>query len=144
MSPALFIDRATGCVRIGSSVVLQAHQTKADVETQARNLVAGSQDHGNGYEWIRLRGLTFGGQPATLMLYFHNDMLKQIAWSVQLHGAPMEGGWPTQEAIDNELTFVRETLDRDMSIREGSTPWGEIWSHFDAKGFMAANGLSYR
>jgi hypothetical protein len=56
----------------------------------------------------------------------------------------MEGGWPTREAIDRELSFIRETLVRDMNIHTGQMPWGEVWSSFDAKGFMAANGLRYR
>ncbi len=66
------------------------------------------------------------------------------SWSVQLPNAPMDGGWPTREAIDAEVSFVRDVLANEMSLRTGVTPWGAVWSCFDPKGFLASNGLRYR
>lgn len=144
MATELWIHRETGSIRVGDIAVLEPNQTKVSVGPLLADLLEGSRDHGNGFEWLYLRDLTFGGQPAKLSICFHDGHLEQASWSVQLHDAPMEGGWPTREAIDSELSFVREVLVRDMEIHPGRTPWGEVWSSFDAKGFMAANGLRYR
>lgn len=144
MAPEISIDRDSGSIRIGDVALLKPHQRKDAVETQVANLLASSRDHGNGYEWLNLRGLTFGGQPASLSICFHDGHFEQASWNVGLADAPMEAGWPTRDAIDNELSFVREALARDMAIHAGQMPWGEVWSHFDAKGFMAVNGLRYR
>jgi len=144
MAAELWINRDTGEIRIGDLVSLQPNQIKGSIEPLMADLLEGSRDHGNGFEWLDLRRLTFGGQPAALSICFHDGRLEQASWSVQLPDAPTEGGWPTREAIDRELSFVRETLARDMNIHAGHMPWGEVWSSFDEKGFMAANGLRYR
>ena len=54
----------------------------------------------------------------------------------------MEGGWPTRDAIDKEVAFVRDILARGGLIRKFG--WGEVWSGYDAKSFIASNGLRYR
>lgn len=144
MAAKLWINGDTGEILIGDRAILRPNQTKDLIEPLVAHLHGGSQDHGNGFEWLYLRGLTFGGQPAGLSICFHKGRLEQASWSVQLPDATTEGGWPTREAIDCELSFVRETLARDMNIHAGQMPWGEVWSSFDAKGFMAANGLRYR
>ncbi|SEJ84784.1 hypothetical protein SAMN05518849_115102 [Sphingobium sp. AP50] len=143
MAAELWINEDTGEMRIGDLALLQPYQTKGSIEPQVADLLEGSRDYGNGYEWLYLGGLTFGGLSARLALCFHNGSLEQASWNVQLPDAPAEGGWPTREAIDCELSFVRDTLVRDMNIHAGQMPWGEVWSSFDAKGFMAANGLRY-
>lgn len=144
MAAELWINRNSGEIRIGELALLQPRQSKGSIEPLAADLLEGSRDHGNGFEWLYLRGLTFGGQPAWLSICFHDGRLKEASWGVQLPDAPTQGGWPTREAIDDELSFVRETLIREMNIHTGQMPWGEVWSIFDAKGFMAANGLRYR
>lgn len=144
MAAELRIDRNTGDIRIGDVTTLRPNQTKSSIEPMIANLLKGSRDHGNGFEWLDLRDLTFGGEPAGLSLCFHNGRLEQASWNVQLPGAPMESGWPTRDAIEHELLFVRGTLTQDMNIQPGKMPWGEVWSSFDAKGFLAANGLRYR
>ena len=143
MAFELWINVDTGEIRIGDLALLRPNQVKSSIEPLVADLLEGSRDHGNGFEWLYLRGLTFGGQPVWLSICFRDGRLEQASWSVHLPGAPTEGGWPTREAIDRELSFVRETLARDMNIRAGKMPWGEVWSSFDAKGFMAANGLRY-
>jgi hypothetical protein len=144
MAAELWINRNSGDIRIGHLALLRPSQSKASIEPLVADLLEGSRDHGNGFEWLYLGGLTFGGQPAGLAICFHDGRLKQASWHVHLPDAPSQGGWPTQEAIDDELSFVRETLVREMNIHTGQMPWGEVWSYFDAKGFMAANGLRYR
>lgn len=143
MATPFYIDGATGGVRIGDTVLLAPHQPKASVEGQIADLLSGSRDHDNGYEWAHLTGLTFGDLPADLSLCFHDGCFEQAAWSVQLPNAVTEGGWPTRSAIDDEVSFVRNTLTKVMGLHTGRTPWGEIWSNFDAKGFLASSGLRY-
>lgn len=144
MTAAFSIDPATGAVRIGDAGLLAPNQSKDSVEPAVARFLTQSRDLGNGYEWLTLGGLTFGGQPATLSLCFHDHRFEQASWSVQPPDAPMEGGWPTREAIDAELSFVRKVLTQDMGLHVGKTAWGEVWSRFDARGFLAGNGLRYR
>ncbi len=64
-----------------------------------------------------------------------------------LPNAPAEGGWPTREAIDEEGAFVRRTLAKEgLSLGDSATAfaWGEVWSGFGPKGFLAGNGVRYR
>jgi hypothetical protein len=144
MDAELWINRTSGDIRIGNLALLQPSQSKGSIEPLVADLLDGSRDYGNGFEWLFLSGLTFGGQPAWLSICFHDGLLREASWNVQLPDAPTEQCWPTREAIDDELSFVRETLVREMNIHTGQMPWGEVWSTFDAKGFMAANGLRYR
>jgi len=144
MDPAIFIDRATGEIRIDEVCLLTPYAAKTSVEPQVASLLAGSRDNGNGYEWLDLHGLTFGGEEASLSLCFHDGRLSEASWSVQLAGAPIEGDWPTKKEIDSELAFVRTTLAKVMGIKAGKMPWGEVWCQFDARGDTASNGLRYR
>ena len=143
MVAKLSIARETGCVRIGDLAVLSSRHAKSAVEQTVGPLVNGSRNHGNGYEWLDLGGLTFGAQPAAVSLCFSSGLLEAMSWNVQLPDAPMESGWPTKEAIDSEVSFVRGVLLQEMGIELGSQPWGELWSQFDPQGFMASNGLRY-
>ena len=141
MEPAIFIDRATGEIRIGDRALLKPNDAKTSVEPQIAGLLAGSRDHGNGYEWLNLRGLTFGGEVASLSLCFREGLLSEASWSVALGEA---GGWPTKKAIDREVSFVRNALANGMGIKPGRLPWGEVWCLFDARGDAASSGLRYR
>jgi hypothetical protein len=142
MATAFSIDRHTGTIRIGEIGSFGANQQKVEVVSRVSDLITRTRDVGNGYDWLDLRELTFGGHAATLSLCFHQGSLKQAAWSVHLFDAPAHDGWPTREAIDAELAFVRGTL-HEMGIGTGYLSWGEVWSAFDEKGFLAANGLRY-
>lgn len=137
------IDSGTGIIRIGNDKVLEPGQAKALIAPRIADLLATTRDHGNGYEWLTMRGLTFGGQPATLALCFHEGCFEQASWSVELPGEA-EGGGPTRATIDDEVSFVRHVLVSEMGIRPGDMPWGKVWSQFDAKGFLASHGLRYR
>ena len=139
------VDPQTGTMTVGG-LLFEPLQAKSEIEQQIAQLITGTQDHGNGYEWLYLGGLTFGGQSATLSLCFHLGRLEQAGWSVNLPDAQTEGGWPTREAIDQEITFVRDTLLQDgFAINDGRLEfgWGEMWCGFDAKGFLASSGLRY-
>ena len=146
MGTEITIDPLTGILGLGDAR-LRPLQSKSEVEPQIAQLLQGSRDHGNGYEWLYLSGLTFGRRPASAGLCFHAGRLEQASWNVQLVDAPMESGWPTREAIDEEIAFVRGILARG-GLNIGDNPkkfhWGEAWSSFDAKGFLASNGLRYR
>lgn len=141
MEAQFTIDTQTGNLGVGD-VWLRPLQSKLEVEPQVAQLVKSSRDHGNGFEWLYLTGLTFGGQPASVGLCFHLGRLEEASWSVQLPDAPMDGGWPTREAIDREVAFVRDALAR--AGLNAKFDWGEVWSSFDSKGFIASNGLRYR
>ena len=144
MTTPFRIDPETGIIRIGDAVVLKPHQTAAMIEPRVADWLTRSSDMGNGYAWLHLQGLSFGGHPAGLALCFHDGRLEQLSWNVDLPGAALEDGWPTREAIDEEIAFVRGILTADMGLRPGKTAWGEIWCDFDAKGFLASSGLRYR
>ena len=144
MVAPIFIDRATGNIQIGDLALLKPNDAKASVEPQIATLLAGSRDHGNGYEWLDLLGLTFGGEVAALSLCFHDARLCQASWGVQLPGVPMEGGWPSKKEIDDEISFVRKILAKEMGIKPGKMAWGDVWCQFDSRGYIASNGLRYR
>ncbi|MBM3927437.1 MAG: hypothetical protein FJ335_03115 [Sphingomonadales bacterium] len=141
MDAQFTIDPQTGGLGVGD-VRLRPLQLKSEVESQVAQWIESSRDHGNGFQWLYLARLTFGGQPASVGLCFRVERLERASWAVQLPDAPMEGGWPTREAIDSEVAFVRDALAREGL--NANFNWGEIWSSFDAKGFIASNGLRYR
>lgn len=143
MAKAFSIHRDTGGLIIEGHETLEAGQSMASVVAQMADLAGGTRDLGNGYAWLSLRGLSFGGEPASLSLCFHEGMLEQVSWGVALPHAPMEEGWPTQQASESEVAFIRRVLERDMDIRVGPMPWGEVYSRFDPKSFMAVSGLRY-
>lgn len=148
MKSSISIDPQTGAICLADQIRLEAGQPKSVVEPLVGEWLDGSRDFGNGYEWLDLRRLSFGGQPAGLGLCFHAGLLDHVSWSVNLPDAPTEAGWPTRKAIEDELSFVRGELVRQLRLTPGQCgmtfDWGEVWSLFDAKGFLASNGLRYR
>lgn len=148
MAPAMVIDRRTGCIRLGAEVCLKPNQAREAIEPVGAAWLKGVRDLQNGYAWLNLQGLTFGGEETGLSLCFHDGRFESAAWSVHLPGAPMEGGWPTREAIDAEIAFVCRVL-ATMFGRKRETDrmrflWGEVSSSFDEKGFLASNQIRYR
>lgn len=103
-----------------------------------------------GYVWLDLADITFGGQPATASLCFHQGRLWGVDWSVALPDAEKAPeGWPTRESIDREVAFVRSILARDIGFDPRSThpmefEWGGVVSIYDDRSYMAANRLRYR
>jgi len=104
-------------------------------------------DHGNGYEWLAFHHLTFNAKPCGISLCFHLGKLQEAHFGVALPNAPLEGGWPTREAIDAEISFMRQALaqsfSRSFSTGQEQFSWGVVWSAFDAKGFQASSGIRY-
>ena len=143
----LSIDPATGTICIGDTVRLIASQDKSSVQALASQWLGGSRDLQNGYEWLQLRGLSFGKQPAGISLCFHDGKLMSAHWGVSLPGAMLEEGWPTQQAINQEIKFVRKVLVAmfQTELTDGGLvfPWGTVWSRFDLKGFSASHGVRY-
>ena len=139
------IERDTGSLRIGDIGRLTSGQSKADVLVQLEPFVRGERDHRNGYVWLRLDGLTFGGRPAFLALCFHNDRLTEVGWSAKLPG--VADGWPNRKEIDEEVAFVRKTLVTQIGFKTSRSAmkfrWGEVWSSYDPRGGQASNGLRY-
>jgi len=112
------------------------------------SLVRGQIDHHNGYEWLTLDELTLAGLPCGLSLCFQFGRLKEVHWSVALPNEDLQDGWPTREAIDDEIVFLRNFLSKEFgrSFQSGCErfAWGEVWVKFDDKGFCATSGLRYR
>lgn len=110
-------------------------------------LMHGERDVGTGYVWLSLHRLSLGGAPAGISLCFHGQQLDMVAMGVDLPGAALEDGWPTQAAIDAEVAFMRRTLGaalgRKLSGGYARFDWGEAWARFDPKGFMASSGIRY-
>jgi hypothetical protein len=143
---ALSIDPASGALRIGGlTATISAGQKKADIEPLLEPFARGVRDYGNGYEWLNFGGISFGGYPCGLALCFFEDRLVEASWSVALPDAPMEGGWPTRKAIDDEVRFVQKVLTEQLGQppHAAAFGWGKVWSAFDSKGFLAANGIRY-
>lgn len=144
----LSIDRDTGSIQLGENIRFQAGNGRDVVSKALATSIRQQRDHGNGYIWLDIEGILFGDRPCTASLCFYNDKLQQVSWSVSLAGAETEGGWPTREAIDNEIAFARAVIEKQLNVAlgghgEAAFSWGRAWSRFDPKGFLASNGLSY-
>jgi len=146
---ALEFDAADGSIGLGELPLrIGPTLTLAQARAGFAVLLQDSRDLGNGYQWLHLRGLQLQGVPAAVALCFHGQALSMLSIGVQLPGAPMEDGWPTQAAIDAEVAFMRralaKALGRPLNAGRARFEWGEAWAVFDPKGFMASSGLSYR
>ncbi|TIK69216.1 hypothetical protein E4416_04540 [Stenotrophomonas maltophilia] len=110
-------------------------------------LTHGERDVGTGYVWLSLHRLSLGGAPAGISLCFHGQYLDMVTMSVDLPGATLDDGWPSQAAINAEVAFMRRTLGaalgRTLSGGHARFGWGEAWARFDPKGFMASSGIRY-
>lgn len=148
MKPALSIGPLDGSIRIaGMALVLRKDSTREDAMSALGPLLRRSNDFGSGYEWLSFHEVSLGGQPCTFTLGFHLGKLEDAQFSVELPGAPMDEGWPTRQAIEQELAFMRKALSAQLGIqlgkRDARFPWGRVWSTFDPKGFQASTGLRY-
>lgn len=148
MAPSIQVDLADGSVELPAlALVIRRGTNQTSAEAMLAEFRKGAVDHGNGYSWSNFHGLTFGGMPCGLALGFHQGALTQAHLGVALPDVKIEGGWPTRQAIDDEIAFVRKVF-RDQLGREfGDNPeqfkWGIAWSGFDPKGFMATAGVRY-
>lgn len=148
MAPSIQIDPADGSVKLPDlGLVIPNGINQASVETMLSEFRKAAVDHGNGYSWSSFHGLTFGTMPCGLALGFRERALTEVHLGVVLPHATLEGGWPTREAIDDEIAFVREVFRGQLKREFGDKPeyfkWGVAWSGFDPKGFTATSGIRY-
>lgn len=145
---ALSISPDDGSVRIaGCSLVLAKGLARGVAAEQLSRFYRSKIDHRNGYEWLYFQGVSFGTQPCGFALCFHHGHLTETHFGVSLPDAKLEGGWPTREAIDQEISFVRGELGRQLArtFQSGLEhfSWGLVWSLYDEKGGQATAGLRY-
>jgi hypothetical protein len=147
MTLAISIDPADGALHVGDGIVLTAFQRRRKVARLVAPWQFGERDFGNGYAWIDLDGFAFGGLPANLSLCFAFGRLEQASWGVRLPGDDAADGWPSPEAIDAEIDFVRTELARQLGVtsigEQMAFDWGVVWSLYDPKGGLPAHGLRY-
>ncbi|HIE0526172.1 TPA: hypothetical protein ACXJLS_002814 [Stenotrophomonas maltophilia] len=137
------LDATDGSIQLGNLPTLIGPTLSRDEARIAfATLVRGEHDVGTGYHWLSL-----GGAPAGISLCFHGQQLDMVTMGVDLPGATLEDGWPTQAAIDAEVAFMRRTLatalGRKLAGGCARFNWGEAWARFDPKGFMASSGIRY-
>jgi hypothetical protein len=149
MAPNIEIDVSNGSVKIlEPGLVIRRGMSQLSAQSMLVEFLNGEIDHGNGYTWTYLHGLTFGTMPCGISLGFHEGALTQLFLSVALPGAKLEDGWPTLEAIHDEIAFVRKIFRSQLNRRFRDKPedfkWGSVWSSYDPKGFMAISGIRYR
>ena len=127
---------------------IAAGYSRVDAESDLAAFHNGGVNHQNGYEWVYLDGLSFDGESSAMSLCFYKGALSEVHWSVNLPGAELEDGWPTQRASDDEIAFVRSALARLSGKPDFSgsqvLSWGSVWSGFDAKGGVANSGVRYK
>ncbi|MCO7461299.1 MULTISPECIES: hypothetical protein [Stenotrophomonas] len=144
----MILDATDGSLRLGNLPALICPTLSLDEARVAfAALVSGERDVGTGYHWLSLHRLSLGGAPAGISLCFHGQRLDMVTMSVDLPGATLEDGWPTQAAIDAEVAFMRRTLGAALGCKlsggHAHFNWGEAWARFDPKGFMASSGIRY-
>jgi hypothetical protein len=146
--PALSISPDDGSARIAGCALVIAKGLARDVASEQLSRFYRSKiDHRNGYEWLYFHGVSFGAQPCGFGLCFHRGRLIEVHFGVSLPDAKLEEGWPTREASDQEIAFVRAELARQLArtFRTGLEhfSWGLVWSQYDEKGGQASAGLRY-
>ncbi|CAM0119717.1 hypothetical protein [Stenotrophomonas sp. GD03958] len=144
----MIIDSTDGSIQLGNLPTLIGPTLSRDEARVAFvTLMHGERDVGTGYVWLSLHQLSLGGAPAGISLCFFGQQLDMVTMGVDLPGATLEDGWPTQAAIDAEVAFMRRTLGaalgRKLAGGHARFDWGEAWARFDPKGFMASSGIRY-
>ncbi|HEL5332509.1 TPA: hypothetical protein UOJ32_004092, partial [Stenotrophomonas maltophilia] len=99
----MIIDATDGSIQLGNLPTLIGPTLARDEARVAFvTLMHGERDVGTGYVWLSLHRLSLGGAPAGISLCFHGQQLDMVTMGVDLPGATLEDGWPTQAAIDAE------------------------------------------
>lgn len=131
----------------GMAVSLYSGMTKALASSRLASLVYSSIDYGNGYEWLQLKGFSFGDLPCGLGLCFSQGEVCQLSFGVVLPDIELVDGWPTRDSSQREVQFIRAQLSKQLkrSFASGTErfQWGSVWSMFDERGQQAASGLRY-
>ncbi|HEL3215778.1 TPA: hypothetical protein UME35_004224, partial [Stenotrophomonas maltophilia] len=96
----VIIDATDGSIQLGNLPTLIGPTLARDEARVAFvTLMHGERDVGTGYVWLSLHRLSLGGAPAGINLCFHGQQLDMVTMGVDLPGATLEDGWPTQAAI---------------------------------------------
>lgn len=145
MSPAIVIDAQSGAILLGTRERIEPWERIDTVAPRVVDLTRFRNDFGNGYEWLHLHQLSFGGCPAHLSLCFEKGRMDMAQLNVTLPDARDE--WPGKAEIDAEIAFVRATLAGmigfDPAARSTAYSWGSAWSDYDPKADIASSGLRY-
>lgn len=144
----MLLNATDGSIQLGNLPTLIGPALSRDEARVAfATLVRDERDVGTGYRWLSLHRLSLGGAPADISLCFHGQQLDMVTMGVDLPGATLQDGWPTQTAIDAEVAFMKRTLGaalgRKLAGGHARFDWGEAWARFDPKGFMASSGIRY-
>lgn len=144
----MLLDPADGSIRLGNlPTVISPTLSQYEARAAFATLMHGERDVGTGYVWLSLHRLSLGGTPAGISLCFHGQQLEMVTMGIDLPGAALQDGWPTQAAIDAEVAFMKRTLGaalgRKLAGGRARFDWGEAWARFDPKGFMASSGIRY-
>ena len=144
----LIISPDDGVIHLsGYSFALRGGLNKEAVRKALSPLFRQEQSMGNGYEWLSFHNATFGKQPCWFAACFHQGALTEVNFNVSLPDAKLEDGWPTREAIEEELAFVRSQFKAQLGTAPDAASttfhWGTAWSMFDPKGFQANSGVRY-
>lgn len=145
--PAIELSPTTGAITIeGVEMVLAAGLRLDSARSALANFYRRSIDHNNGYEWLSFGGLSFAGRPCNISACFKETKLTEVHLGVSLSDI-QEAGWPSRQDIEREVAFVRAALSKSLhrSFSSGSEKfnWGQVWSVFDPKGFIASAGVRY-
>lgn len=148
MHHEMTIDPATGAVSLyGISLVLKAGLARDVVAAELAAFFRSERDLRNGYVWLELERLSFGGKPAWVSVCFHQGRLSELHWSVSLRDDVSDTSWPTREESDREVAFLRAVLHpmvgRSFASGGETFPWGVMWANFDERGGFAGAGLRY-
>lgn len=148
MPSPIVINSSNGSLKLlDLGLVIRKGMERASVEAMLSQFPKSVVDHGNGYSWSSFNGLTFGSMPCGISLCFHHGALTEVHLGVVLPNRKFEHEWPTREASDQEIAFVRKVfhdqLKRRFRNKVEHFPWGVAWSMFDEKGFCASSGIRY-
>lgn len=146
--PSLSISAKDGSIHIEECALVITKGLVRDVAAdKLSQFYVSNIDHKNGYEWLRFNGVSYGGQPCGFSLCFLHGEMAIMNFGVSLPNMKLEDGWPTRETIDQEISFVRKEMAKQLGRTFQYGPerfsWGVAWSSFDAKGVCASAGLRY-
>lgn len=148
MQLSLTISRVDGTISIDSiDYAIGKGTSKSVVESEFARLNKSHIEHGNGYEWITLGGISFGGIPSCLSLCFFLDAVQQVQIGVSILDVECADNWATRASSEREVEAVcRELgkqLDCDFSSGQVTFSWGTVWSVFDERSCHPSSGLRY-
>lgn len=144
----MLLNATDGSIQLGNlPTLIGAALSRDQARIAFATLMHGERDVGTGYHWLSLHQLSLGGAPAGISLCFQGQQLDMVTMGVDLPGAALQDGWPTQAAIDAEVAFMKRALGaalgRKLAGGHARFDWGDAWARFDPKGFMASSGLRY-